>query len=249
MIVGRAIASRWNSKLTGCFMDPVARNLSGGAAAARELMRAPGTEPPDGRSGFVAFARESGVRHSEWIVAGNSIAETLRWLGARHDLAVLDRDMVPSSRLLQTIGEAVLSCQLPCLILPPRWEREIRFERIVVGCNGSIEAIRAIHAALPFLKVARQITLVDGSLPDAEKMRSPFDPCAYLSRHAITCQPRHVRASFATASEILLKEAESCAADLLVMGAYGYSRMHERVFGDSTQRVLQEAMLPLLMQH
>jgi nucleotide-binding universal stress UspA family protein len=51
------------------------------------------------------------------------------------------------------------------------------------------------------------------------------------------------------AGEILLKEVENIDADLLVMGAYGHSRMHERVFGGATRHVLEQATVPLLMQH
>jgi len=51
------------------------------------------------------------------------------------------------------------------------------------------------------------------------------------------------------AGEILLKEVENIDADLLVMGAYGRSRMRERVFGGATRRVLEEALIPVLMQH
>jgi len=251
---GLAIAARWNSKLTGCFIGHDLRKLTSGKAAREptvlDLLREPRTEFADERAAFEAFARQSGVRQADWIIAQTGIAETLRWLGARHDLAVIERDMVQATGLLDMLGEAILSCQLPCLILPPGWNREIRFERIVIGCNGSIEAVRAIHAALPFLKVARQVTLVDGALRDGEDDERPrFDPFVYLLRHDIMAKPNYVHATSALAGEILLREAKSIDADLLVMGAYGRSLMRERVFGGATQRVLQEATIPVLMQH
>ena len=155
--------------------------------------------------------------------------------------------MVQASGLLDILGEAILGCRVPCLILPPQWHREIRFERIVIGCNGSIEAIRAIHSALPFLKAAKQVTLVDGDVRDGDEGHPRFDPFVYLLRHGITSKPSYVRSSSAMAGEILLKEVENIDADLLVMGAYGRSRMRERVFGGATRRVLEEASIPVLM--
>ena len=82
-----------------------------------------------------------------------------------------------------------------------------------------------------------------------DEARPRFDPFVYLLRHDVTAKPTYVHASSAMAGEILLREAENIDADLLVMGAYGRSRLHERLFGGATQRVLQEATIPVLMQH
>ncbi|MDW2982022.1 MAG: universal stress protein [Rhodanobacter sp.] len=252
-VAGTAIASRWDADLTGCFIDPTLRKLAGGEAGDEPtvlgLLLEPRPDFADERAAFESFAHQSGVRNADWIVARAGVAATLRWLGARHDLAVLERDMVQASGLLDILGEAILGCRVPCLILPPQWRGEIRFERIVIGCNGSLEAIRAIHAALPFLKVAQQVVLVDGDLRDGDEGRPRFDPFVYLLRHGITPRPGYVRASSAMAGEILLKEVGNLGADLLVMGAYGRSRMRERVFGGATRRVLEEATVPVLMQH
>ncbi|WP_350015760.1 universal stress protein [Rhodanobacter sp. IGA1.0] len=253
VVAGAAIARRWGSNLTGCYLDPALRKLTGSEADSEPsvlgLLLEPRAEFADERAAFESFARRSGISNADWIVARMGLAHSLRWLGARHDLAVIERDMVPASGLLDVLGEAILSCQLPCLILPPRLDREIRFERIVIGCNGSVEAIRSIHAALPFLRVARQVTLVDGDMRNGDEGRPHFDPFIYLLRHGVTPRPNYIRASSAMAGEILLKEVENIDADLLVMGAYGHSRVRERVFGGATRRVLEEAVVPVLMQH
>jgi nucleotide-binding universal stress UspA family protein len=252
-VAGVAIAARWDGNLTGCYVDPALRKLTAGEAGSEPtvlgLLLEPRAELADEHAAFGAFTRHAGVRNADWIVARSGIIPTLRWLGARHDLVVIERDMVQASGLLDILGEAILDCRVPCLILPPRWAGELRFERIVIGCNGSLEAIRAIHSALPFLKVAKQVTLVDGDVRDGDEGHPRFDPFVYLLRHGIMAKPSYVRASSAMAGEILLKEVGNIDADLLVMGAYGRSRMRERVFGGATRRVLEEATLPVLMQH
>ncbi|HEY8682684.1 MAG TPA: universal stress protein [Rhodanobacter sp.] len=48
---------------------------------------------------------------------------------------------------------------------------------------------------------------------------------------------------------MLLKKARDAQIDLLVMGAYGHSPMRERVFGGATRHVLEQADIPVLMQH
>jgi nucleotide-binding universal stress UspA family protein len=253
VLAGIAIASRWGSNLTGCYIDPALRRRTGTEASDEPsvlgLLFEPRAEFSDENVAFESLARQSGVADADWLIACSGIGQNLRWLGARHDLAVMERDMVQASGLLDILGEAILSCGVPCLVLPPHWLREVRFERIVIGCNGSVEAIRAIHAALPFLKVAKQVVLVDGDVDYGNDEHPRFDPFVYLLRHGITPRPSYVRASSAMAGEILLREVGNLDADLLVMGAYGRSRMRERVFGGATRRVLEEATIPVLMQH
>ncbi len=253
-VVGISLAARWGSNLTGCFVDPSTRMLHGADAepTALGLLVEPPTVDVDAHAAFGALAQASGVPEAMWAVSSTSLAATLRHLGAWHDLAVIERDIVEASGLLDILGEAILGSQLPCLILPPRWNRELSFERVVIGCNGSIESIRAIHAALPFLQMAKQVILIDGDVRDSNDVggRLPhFDPFIYLLRHHVTARPQYIRASSDLAGDILLKKAHDAQIDLLVMGAYGRSPMRERVFGGATRRVLEEADIPVLMQH
>jgi len=253
-VAGISLAARWGSNLTGCFVDPSARTLHGIDAepTVLGLLDEPPSVDVDAHAAFGALAQASGVPEAMWAVSSTGVAETLRHLGAWHDLAVIERDIVEASELLDILGEAILGCQLPCLILPPRWKREPSFERVVIGCNGSIESIRAIHAALPFLQTAKQVILIDGDVRgsnDADGRLPHFDPFIYLLRHHVTARPQYIRASSDLAGDILLKKAHDAQIDLLVMGAYGHSPMRERVFGGATRRVLEEANIPVLMQH
>jgi nucleotide-binding universal stress UspA family protein len=253
-VAGVSLAARWGSNLTGCFVDPSTRMLRGADVepTVLDLLIEPPPADADAHAAFGTFARQSGVREATWAVSSTGVARTLRRLGAWHDLAVIERDMVEASGLLDILGEAILGSQLPCLILPPRWNRELGFERVVIGCNGSIESIRAIHAALPFLRMAKQVTLIDGDVRnpnDADSRLPHFDPFVYLLRHRITAKPQYIPASSDLAGDILLEKARDAQIDLLVMGAYGHSPMQERVFGGATRHVLEEADVPVLMRH
>jgi nucleotide-binding universal stress UspA family protein len=48
------------------------------------------------------------------------------------------------------------------------------------------------------------------------------------------------------AGEALLAQAAAQGADLLVMGAYGHTRLREMVFGGATRHALRRAALPVL---
>ncbi|WP_113064684.1 universal stress protein [Oleiagrimonas sp. MCCC 1A03011] len=253
--VAVALAARTGGELTGCRIDPEWRELD-----AAESMSIPvlgsgawddGAQQRDDCA-FTEFARERGVEDAAWCTAQAGIAQTLRQLGAWHDLAVLERDMVTPERVPDVLGEAMLGCGVPCLLLPdgrrlPSWP----FARVVIGWNGSMEAIRALHAARGLLMAADAVHVLDGAVVEDEVGRGlpRFDPCRYLARHGITASRSRVSTDVGSAGEVLLDASVRLHADLLVMGAYGRSHLRERVVGGASRYVLEHAEIPLLMRH
>lgn len=254
VIIATALAERWGSGLTGCYMDAALRRLDGGDSepSAQGILRASGEPDRYAASAFRAMTQEYGVARACWRVAHASMASTLRQFGAWHDLAVLERDMVAETDLFAILGEALLGSRMACMVLPPDFRGSSDFERIVIGWNGSMEAARAIHSALPFLQAASQVILYDGttSRPDdnveADMLLRPAD---YLRRHNVDVTIHPMPMPSQSAGEHLLKATRKHHADLLVMGAYSHSRLRERVLGGATRRVLEHAHLPLLIQH
>lgn len=253
---GMDLAARWGSHLTGCFVDESVRGLGGGDVEPSVIDRL--MQPANVEAGradaaqFTTLARQCGVADASWTTAHIGIAATLRQLGAWHDMAVMERDLVDESNLLDLLGETLLTCRMPCLILPPDWNGDATLGRIAIGWNGSIEAVRAIHAALPLLATAQEVTLIDGAPPasdEGDRTLPPFDPAGYLSAHGVGCHRVALHVTPSTAGEALLREVQRCRADLLVMGGYSHSRLRTRVLGGATRHVLGHATLALLMQH
>lgn len=254
VIVATALAERWGSSLTGCYMDAALRRLDGVQTepSALGLLLVPSEPDPNAEHAFLAMAQKHGVAKACWRVAPAAMASTLRQFGAWHDLAVLERDMVADTHLFDILGEALLGSRMACLVLPPDFHGKNDFERIVIGWNGSMEAARAIHSALPFLQAASEVILYDGttSRPDgkleADMLMRPAD---YLRRHNVEVTIHSMPAPSQSAGQHLLRATRKHRADLLVMGAYSHSRLRERVLGGATRQVLEHAHLPLLMQH
>jgi nucleotide-binding universal stress UspA family protein len=48
---------------------------------------------------------------------------------------------------------------------------------------------------------------------------------------------------------LLSSAAQACGADLVVLGAFGHSRMREVLFGSCTQSVIRDADTPVLLMH
>ena len=72
------------------------------------------------------------------------------------------------------------------------------------------------------------------------------DGAAMLQRHGVAIELQRIEELDGDAGEVLLGQAAAHGADLLVMGAYGHSRLRELVFGGATRHVLREANLPVL---
>jgi nucleotide-binding universal stress UspA family protein len=67
-----------------------------------------------------------------------------------------------------------------------------------------------------------------------------------LQRHGVAVQSQHVAEPDGSAGEVLLAQADAHAVDLLVMGAYGYTRLRELIFGGTTRHILNTASLSVL---
>lgn len=252
--VATSLAATFGANLSGCYVDSSLRMLHGGEAepSVLALLLDVPEENDDDRDAFAAYGRQAGVPHAHWMVTRAGIAPTLRQLSAWHDLVVVERDMVEESILFEVLGEALLMCRAPSLLLPSHWHGDVAFKRVAIAWNGSLESVRAIHSALPFLLRADDVLLIDGEAPayEDDQERAPhFDPVIYFGNHGVHVHTHRLQVTPREAGAALLRDVEQAKAELLVMGAYGHSRVRERVLGGATRYVLQHAQLPILMQH
>ncbi len=156
------------------------------------------------------------------------------------------------SEALEEPDRLVLECGRPVLLMPNSGGAVEFGKRIVVAWNGRREAARAVFDALPLLKAAQEVVVVwvnpqeegeaAGELPGA-------DICAALARHGVECEATQNIRPTANVGEALLSTVKNNAADMLVMGCYGHSRMREFVFGGATRHILHHAPVPVLMAH
>lgn len=199
---------------------------------------------------FVDWAASLGVPEATWLVAAGDATDALAQAAARHDLLVLDYaedKWIPSWDLPRLI----LQTGMPSIVVPHRARRFTGFERIAVAWNGSPEAMRAVHAALPFMQ-GKQVLLLRGeeraALPGVD-WTPPFEIAEYLKLHGVTADECAIQESRDEVGGVLLEEALEFEADLLVMGAYGRSRFSEFMLGGATRYVLTWAEIPVLMRH
>jgi nucleotide-binding universal stress UspA family protein len=206
------------------------------------------------RRAFEDRMRRDGLQ-GEWRQAMDMPAEAVALHARYADLAVLGQPE-PGSALAaanEMILEAVLfTAGRPVLMLPYAGRFTATPGTVLVGWNASKEAARAVHDALPLLQAAAQVRVLavnprlgiggHGKVPAA-------DIALHLARHGVPATAQHATANEIRESDVLLNSAADLGAELLVMGAYGHSRLREMVLGGVTRSILGRMTLPVLLAH
>ncbi|WP_341916460.1 universal stress protein, partial [Ferrovibrio terrae] len=71
----------------------------------------------------------------------------------------------------------------------------------------------------------------------------------HMQRHGLRLESAVIPANGGKVGQVLLAEAASRNADMMVMGAFGHSRLREMVFGGVTETVLGKMTLPVLLSN
>jgi nucleotide-binding universal stress UspA family protein len=148
--------------------------------------------------------------------------------------------------------EIVLSCGRPVLVVPYAGAFADIGRRVLIAWNGSREAARALHDAMFLLGGAEAVTVIEID-PPAPGVAAPAattaQVAAALSRRGIAAKPESDTSGDIGVEDLLLSRASDLGADLLVMGAYGHSRMREFVLGGVSRSIFRHMTMPVLMAH
>lgn len=153
-------------------------------------------------------------------------------------------DLVVVSRGGRLAGELAIAARTPVLVLADGALLPLPLNKAMIAWDGGDEAALALRSAAALLAGCPSVTVVTvkekpGGFPATDAM-------SYLSRHGIKAELREVARNGST-EQTLMDEAERCGPDLLVMGAYGKSRMREYMFGGVTRHFLEKSPKPALL--
>jgi nucleotide-binding universal stress UspA family protein len=158
----------------------------------------------------------------------------------------------PGTDMLDFADRLAIESGRPVLIVPRTELPEEIGERVLVAWNARREAARAVFDALPILQRAKEVKVVWVN-PQSEHETAQDIPaadiCATLARHGVACEATEQIQPRANVGETLLTCARDYAADLMVMGCYGHTRLREFVFGGASRHVLRKMSIPVLMSH
>jgi nucleotide-binding universal stress UspA family protein len=184
---------------------------------------------------------------AQWLRQTGDEAYWVREYGRAADLLVIGRPADDQGVSIDTIEAALVGTGRPVLIVPAAPLVSLP-ETMVIAWKAAPEAARAVTAAMPLLSKAKQILIVtvaeEEGLSDEEGARL----MTALGWHGLNASTRHLRPDRLGAADTLLAAAAEQSA-LVVMGAYGHSRLREWIFGGFTEHVLRGAAVPVLMMH
>ena len=150
----------------------------------------------------------------------------------------------------KAIEGALFSSRKPLLLVPEGSAPTLKPKRIMVAWDSRIEASNAVARSLDLLSAADNVhlVLVDPLEGETGQGAEPgADLATYLARFGVKVTVDRVPSQGRTVAATLRQHAIDISADLLVMGAYGHSRLRERIFGGVTRSMIDEPPLPILM--
>lgn len=165
-----------------------------------------------------------------------------------HDLVVAARPSGPNGLPSDLLDRLLFDGGRPVLV-PPAENPTLQTDTIMVCWKNRPESARAVGCALPMLKRSPHVVVTTVSDDEAAAQLSLTALAANLAWHGISAETRWIPGADASAADRLDEAAAACGAGLIVMGAYGRSRMRELILGGCTQRFIERATCAVFFAH
>jgi nucleotide-binding universal stress UspA family protein len=253
------IAQRHMAHLTGLyamphFDVPIYAKVPHAARQALEETRQGLLESANAARAMFDAAMDSAGVVAEWRYIEGEVTAALNGSARYVDLVILGQhdpdDATDTTRGLA--DRIVLEAGRPCLVIPYIGAQDTLGQRVLVAWNARREAVRAVNDALPILQGAENVSVlaVDPPVGEAGEGAIPcVDICHHLARHGVHAEARSTPGADIEVGNILLSLAADLGIDLIVMGAYGHSRLRETVLGGVTRHMLHHMTVPIFMSH
>jgi nucleotide-binding universal stress UspA family protein len=187
-----------------------------------------------------------------WFEAEGDVAQGISNRARYADLVILGQyewQGSPETHPLPIAHSVVLRCGRPVLVVPAAVEQSA-LARIAVAWDGSREAVRAVHDALPLLRLSSSVQIVTIIPPSAEDTEvDAASLSAHLAKHGIEIETDMIQIRTVEEYDSLRKQIEQGDYDLLVMGAYSHPMWLEFIFGGVTRSVLLSSKIPVFVSH
>ncbi|MEB0136695.1 universal stress protein [Actimicrobium sp. CCC2.4] len=196
-----------------------------------------------------AMAGCSGALSWQGNLSCSSIADYIARAARAADLIVAGTapDAPADVQRRLSLDDLVMQSGRPLLVVPPG---ATLLQRVLVGWTDTRETRRAIVDALPVLKMASQVEVVElGKAGDQDTARARLDDvCGWLRRHGVECTTVATLSNGDDARQ-LQDIAAAQHSDVIVAGAFGHSRLLEWVLGGMTRSLLAPVGRCSLLSH
>lgn len=190
---------------------------------------------------------------SQHFVDAAGISATVGRRARYGDLTLLfDENEANRDLRKKALSGLLFESGIPLMYVPGDATGSLLPHTVMIAWNGSLEASRAVHAALDVLITAKRVVvvMVDPVENEWHNGEEPgFDIATYLAQHGVHVDVERLPGGGHEPAEVLLRHASDIGANMLVMGAYGHSRLAEYVFGGTTLDTLDRAAVPVFFAH
>ncbi len=184
---------------------------------------------------------------AQWHLQTGDEAYWVREFGRAADLLLIGYPAQDQGISIDTAEAALVGAGRPMLIVPATPLVSLP-ETMIIAWKATPEAARAATAAAPLFPAVKRILIVTVAEQEGLSDHEGARLMTSLRWHGLDVSTRHLQPDRHGAAETLLAAAREHSA-LLVMGAYGHSRLREWIFGGFTEHVLRGADVPVLMMH
>ena len=204
---------------------------------------------------YQKLAEEAGVSMEGQVLEGQLIP-ILREHSKYSDLLVLGQDH-PEDLDNASYGLAdslLFEGACACMVVPHSGKLGPLAKRVLVTWNASRESARALREAMPLLSRAETVVMLSSEPDEGDSSIARGHPHAqelarFLESHGIEAISSGISDPDMSTTDAIIGQAAEMNADLIVMGAYGHTRLREIILGGVTRDLLKLAPMPLLLAH
>jgi nucleotide-binding universal stress UspA family protein len=252
-----ALAKRVDGRLTGFFATglPAATSFGDLASGAQLVDAFMAAQRDEAVKAEAAFRQELGRLQlaGDWLWREADVTESIVSTGRLYDLVVLGQIDPDAESPVPAVSpdEVVQALGRPVLFIPYAGEFT-SFDHVLIAWSGTRESARALHDAMFLIDRADAVTVIEVDSPGgpaAVPNRALDEVVAALKRRGVEASGDPTVTDGTPVADIILSRAADLTADVIVMGAYGHSRLRELVLGGTSRSMFQEMTVPVLMSH
>ena len=202
---------------------------------------------------FEIAARRIGISHGARCISNVTYDATplLTGISRLYDLSIVAQPDYSKPNRDALVPEALLfDSGRPILMVPYIYSGPLKLDRILICWDGSRQAARAVHDAMPFLHRAKAIDAVAVNEDSATVGEASSEALQkHLARHDLSAEVQRITADTTNIFNDILSLAADKSTDLIVMGGYGHSKFREFLLGGVTRGIFETLTVPALISH
>lgn len=254
LMFAHRLAAQHDAHVVALFITrPTHKAIAGRGASSSyhaEMRRAAEEKAEALRLEFDQYCNDAGISHS-WVVEDGDHLELLAQHAHIADLAIVSQahpDYLEDYVIMQLPEHMTISAGCPVMVMPDGGIEGDIGKNVLIAFKLSRESARATRCALPMLKTADKVTVLTIG-KDNDLIVRPQEVLTYLERHGVKAESIVDVGDDDDAGDVILAHAAHIKADMLVMGAYGHSKLHEFLWGGATRKVFAKSKIPLFVSH